>query len=96
VAGPVHDEGDAGGLFVEDVLPPEAMFAHHIAMIGGVDDEGVVGESVGVEGVEELADHDVDVVDERPVGGTGAQDHLFGCRYLHGLQTAHGATCIQP
>lgn len=44
-------------------------------MVAGVDHERIVGQAVGLHGLEHFANHAVHAMDERPVGGTGA-DYL--------------------
>ena len=54
---PANNHGDAVALLVGDpALDPHAMRAHHIAVIGGESNDGVVGLPGSVERIEDAAD----------------------------------------
>ena|GEM_PF-5212319 len=42
-SGQAGDERDAGGAFVVVAFPPAAVFTGHVAVVGAVEDEGIVG-----------------------------------------------------
>ena len=64
------EEGDADDGFVgHGGLPALAVVVDHLAVVGGEDDVGVVGEAVAPEGLEDAADHVVDEGDHAVVEG---------------------------
>lgn len=69
VSGPACDEGHAEGFFVHPSFVEPAFFAEEEALVGAVDDEGVVGEVGVVEVVEEAADVAIDASDDAEVVG---------------------------
>ena len=56
----------------------ESVAAEGEAVVGGVDDDGVVGEAAGFERGEEAADLGVEVLDHRVVFGELVADHRLG------------------
>jgi hypothetical protein len=61
-AGQAHDQGDADLFLVErEAVATEAVLAERLAVIGGHDDRGLVGEALSVELLEHLADDVVGV-----------------------------------
>ena len=67
-------ERDANPRLVPRFLPEETVFAGHLVVIAGVDDDGVFEEALAFEHREEVAEHLVEVVDTREVGGPSALD----------------------
>ena len=63
------DEGDADRGFVPGSFEPEAVFASKFTVIGRVDDDCVVEESVTIQDGEEVTEHFVELIDARKVGG---------------------------
>ena len=61
--GVADEEGDADGFFVERAFVAGVVFAEVVAIVAGVDDDGVVGEAEGIEGVEETCDVVIDAGD---------------------------------
>lgn len=61
--GVAGEEGHADGFFVHHAFVEPAVVAEEEALVGGVDDEGVVAEVVVIEIVEEAADVVVDGAD---------------------------------
>ena len=66
---------------VEDALfAEEAVAAEGETVVGGVDDDGALGEATGFERGEDAADLGVEVLDHRVVFGELVADHLLGAR----------------
>ena len=57
------EEGDAGGFFKEAALVPKVVFAQMPAVVGGEDDDRVVGQLQAVEGGENATDLGIDIAD---------------------------------
>ena len=66
-AGVAHEEGHAQGFLVHQALVEPAVIAEEEALVGGVDDDGVVGQAFGVEVIEQPADVVVDALDAAQV-----------------------------
>ena len=93
-AGAADDEGRAHRVFEYALFAEEAMAAEGEAVVGGVDDDGVVGETAGFERGEEAADLGVEVLDHCVVFGELVADHRFGARpgtEVFVAAAAHGA-----
>lgn len=71
-----NDEGDAGAPFEVGHFGPGSVFAEVPAVVGGEDDDGVVGEAFFFEGVEEAAHLGVDVRDAGKVGVAEGDDEV--------------------
>src|SRR5687768_6578440 len=54
--GPGDEAGDTGGLLVEVGLLEEPVVTHQLAVVGGVEDEGVRAQSLALELVQDHAD----------------------------------------
>lgn len=70
------EEGDAGGLFEEAALVPEVVLAEVPAVIGGEDDDGVVGELEAIEGGENAASLGIDITDAGEIAADGGTSLL--------------------
>ena len=64
----MDDEGDLEGLFVVSPFAGQTAVPHVVSVVGGVDDDGVVGLAGGFEGGEESADGLVNAADHAVVG----------------------------
>ena len=69
--GATDDEGDAGAFFEQAALVPEAVLAEMPAVIGGEDDDGVVGQVQALERIEHAAGLGVDVADAGQIAADG-------------------------
>lgn len=81
-------------MFEDALFAEEAVAAEREAVIGGVDDEGVVGEAAGFERGEEAADLGVEVLHHCVVFGELVADHRLGARpgtEIFVAAAAHGA-----
>lgn len=78
MAGQGEDEGYADGIFEEGVFFADAVFVEHLAVVAGVDDQGVFAQSLFFEPVDDAADTVVEVGDKAVVGGDGSADHSLG------------------
>ena len=78
VAGQGEDEGYADGIFEEGVFFADAVFVEHLAVVAGVDDQGVFAQSLFFEPVDDATDTVVEVGDKAVVGGDGSADHFLG------------------
>ena len=78
VAGQGEDEGYADGIFEEGVFFADAVFVEHLAVVAGVDDQGVFAQSLFFEPVDDAPDTVVEVGDKAVVGGDGSADHFLG------------------
>ena len=93
-AGAADDEGCAHRVFEYALFAEEAVAAEGEAVVGGVDDDRVVGEAAGFERGEEAADLGVEVLDHRVVFGELVADHRLGARpgaEVFVAAAAHGA-----
>ena len=79
---PADDEGDAGGSVVETALPPHAVFAGHIAVVGAVNDDGPFGFRRGSDCIHDSADVSIEFRDQTVIGGQ-APSVLFGRQFVH-------------
>ena len=61
---------------VPAVLPPHPMLARHLAVIGRIDDHGVVEEAISIQAQQQVIDHLIEVADAGKVSGPGAH-HLL-------------------
>ena len=77
-----HDERDPRRPLEEAVLVPHAALAHHVAVVGGVDHDGVVGQTGPIEQRQQAADLVVDRADHPVVAVAGVADVLVGDRAL--------------
>ncbi len=74
----VQDERHARGALEEVHLVPQAPLAQHVAMVGGDDDDGVVGQAGRRERFQQLAELAVDIADHGVVAVAGVADLLVG------------------
>ena len=81
ISGQADDEWYADRLFIHVVFGPHAMCAGHFAVIGGIDDDGVLVEAQVVECVEYFADARIHLADVAVVSGECAAEflRLFAC-----------------
>src|SRR5262249_33005588 len=77
-ARPGQDRRDLDRVLVEALLPPQAVLADLLAVVGGVEDERVLVQAVLAQRGQDLADQGVEAVDEAVVGGPGARDPGVG------------------
>jgi len=78
-AGPAHDQRHADrAVVVERALEHQLVVAEHLAVVAGEHHDGVVGQALRVEGVEDAPDLVVDERDHRVVGGAGLVELLVG------------------
>ena len=70
-SGQGEDEGYADGIFEEGVLFADAVFVEHLAVVAGIDDQGIFPQSLFFEPVDDAADAVVEVGDKAVVGGDG-------------------------
>ena len=67
-------------MVVEILFAHEAVLADAEAVIGGIDDDGVVAQAAGVEGLEDASDLHIHVGDHGVIVGDVALDFGFGSR----------------
>ena len=76
-AGEACDEGDADRAFVVAAFPPAAVFSGHFAVVGAIDDQGVVVEARFAQGLEDAPDLQVEVFAHAKISGAGNADAFF-------------------